>query len=192
MAMELAERQRCGALVLVIFSILMYLGKTSDVGDILSPASSRHADITWGETVVELSGDTAREGIYFIPRGSKVRDLLAIAGWKRESGRDRKILDSILKSGTSVQIVDESQGHAPIRFGRMSNAHRFALDMPIGLNAATADDLRMVRGIGEKTADEIVRTRTELGRFRKVDDLLYVKGIGPKKLETFRRSFYIE
>jgi competence protein ComEA len=64
--------------------------------------------------------------------------------------------------------------------------------MPIGLNSATAADLTMVQGIGEKTAERILETRAELGRFKAVDDLLEVKGIGEKKLEKFRRSFYID
>jgi competence protein ComEA len=57
-------------------------------------------------------------------------------------------------------------------------------DGKIILNQAGPDDLRHLPGIGPKRADAIVALRAKLGgRFKRVSDLLRVKGIGPKGLK---------
>jgi competence protein ComEA len=56
----------------------------------------------------------------------------------------------------------------------------------LDLNAATADQLDALPGIGPATAEAIVQYRTEHGRFRSVDGLLAVRGIGPSKLAAIR------
>jgi competence protein ComEA len=60
-------------------------------------------------------------------------------------------------------------------------------DDPVFLNTAGVDDLRRLPGIGEKRAEAILALRTRLGgRFRAVEDLLKVKGIGRATLRRLR------
>ena len=57
----------------------------------------------------------------------------------------------------------------------------------VRLNSATADQLTQVRGIGPKTAKDIIDKRTELGgKFTSIDQLLQVKGIKQKRLEKMK------
>ena len=56
----------------------------------------------------------------------------------------------------------------------------------IDLNTATSAQLQELPGVGEKTADAIVKYRKDHGKFHSVDELLNVKGIGEKKLEKIR------
>jgi competence protein ComEA len=62
---------------------------------------------------------------------------------------------------------------------------------PIDLNSATIEQLDALTGIGPATAKAIIDRRTQLGRFRSVDDLLTVKGIGSSKLESIRSSVVV-
>jgi competence protein ComEA len=57
----------------------------------------------------------------------------------------------------------------------------------ININTAGATDLQQVPGIGPSTAQKILDTRKSYGAFKSVDDLLAIKGIGPKKLEKMRK-----
>ena len=58
---------------------------------------------------------------------------------------------------------------------------------PIDLNAATVKELEQLPGIGPATAKAIVQFRAKSGRFRRVEDLLAVRGISVNKLEKLRR-----
>jgi competence ComEA-like helix-hairpin-helix protein len=58
---------------------------------------------------------------------------------------------------------------------------------PININTANVSDLQQVPGIGPSTAQKILDTRKSYGAFKSVDDLLAIKGIGPKRLEKMRK-----
>lgn len=57
---------------------------------------------------------------------------------------------------------------------------------PLDLNTATATQLQQVPGIGPKMAEAIVHMRETSGPFRRVDDLLAIRGIGKKKYRLIR------
>jgi competence protein ComEA len=61
----------------------------------------------------------------------------------------------------------------------------------VDLNTATLEQLDSLSGIGPATAKAIIERRNELGRFRSVDDLLTVKGIGPTNLESIRSGVVV-
>jgi competence protein ComEA len=58
---------------------------------------------------------------------------------------------------------------------------------PVNLNTADAEQLQLVPGIGPATADKILQMRKAYGAFKSVDDLLAIRGIGPKRLEKMRK-----
>lgn len=57
---------------------------------------------------------------------------------------------------------------------------------PVNLNTATAAELAMLPGVGPVLARRIVRHREKSGKFRRVEELLVIRGISPKKLEALR------
>jgi comEA protein len=58
---------------------------------------------------------------------------------------------------------------------------------PVNLNTASASELEEVPGIGPATAQKILDARKSYGSFKSVDDLLSIKGIGPKRLDKMRK-----
>lgn len=50
----------------------------------------------------------------------------------------------------------------------------------INLNTATVDQLETLPGIGRKTAERILEYRTKSGSFKRIEELMNVKGIGEK------------
>jgi competence protein ComEA len=51
---------------------------------------------------------------------------------------------------------------------------------PVNLNTATAAEIATLPGIGPKAAQRIVEHRQKNGGFKKVEELMKVKGIGEK------------
>src|SRR5207253_5356924 len=58
---------------------------------------------------------------------------------------------------------------------------------PININSASFEQLQQVPGIGPATAGKILQMRKSYGPFKSVDDLLAIRGIGPKRLEKMRK-----
>ena len=56
----------------------------------------------------------------------------------------------------------------------------------VNINTATVEQLEMLPGIGESRAREVVAARKKSGGFKRVEDLLEVKGIGESSLEKLR------
>jgi competence protein ComEA len=50
----------------------------------------------------------------------------------------------------------------------------------INLNTATVDQLTTLPGVGRRTAELIIEYRTKSGGFKKIEELMNVKGIGEK------------
>lgn len=55
-----------------------------------------------------------------------------------------------------------------------------ALSAPVNLNTATSADLEKLPGIGPALAARILEYRQKNGGFKKIEDLMNVKGIGEK------------
>ena len=57
---------------------------------------------------------------------------------------------------------------------------------PVNLNSASVEELQQVPGIGPATAKSIVNFREKSGPFRRVEDLLAIRGISKQALERMR------
>ena len=57
---------------------------------------------------------------------------------------------------------------------------------PVDINKATAEVLTSIPGVGQATAQRIVDWRGENGPFRRVEDLMKIKGIGEKSFAKIR------
>ncbi|MDJ0836157.1 MAG: helix-hairpin-helix domain-containing protein [Acidobacteriota bacterium] len=56
----------------------------------------------------------------------------------------------------------------------------------ININTGDAEELKKLPRIGPKMAQRIIDFRTEHGEFKKLEELLNVKGIGPKTFATLK------
>lgn len=66
------------------------------------------------------------------------------------------------------------------------------IEKKINLNTALADDLQKLPGIGPKLADLIITYRTKIGKFKSIEELMEVKGIGEKKFNKLKNFIVIE
>ena len=57
----------------------------------------------------------------------------------------------------------------------------------VNINTASAEELSTLKGIGAGTAEKIIKYR-EMHPFKRVDELMNVKGIGEKKFEKIKED----
>jgi competence ComEA-like helix-hairpin-helix protein len=127
---------------------------------------------------VEVTGAAAHPGVYSFDHPPTLAEV-----WRRAGGPEtRPSDDQKLASGSRVEITPAGR----YRLARMSGPQLLTLGLALDLNAATAQDLEALPGIGPVLARRILDYRTAHGQFKKIDDLMQVSGIGPKKLEKMR------
>ena len=93
-------------------------------------------------------------------------------------------------------IHADSRGCAPWRGRLLGIALALALAAPalgagtlsgvVNVNTASAEQLQLLPGVGESRAQAIVHARAARGRFRQVEELVEVKGIGELLLKRLR------
>ncbi|WP_374196655.1 helix-hairpin-helix domain-containing protein [Streptomyces sp. ISL-96] len=132
-----------------------------------------------GRIVVDVSGKVRQPGIHRLPAGSRVADALRAAGGIKADAdtaglnRARLLMDGEqVVVGVPAPVGGAGGGGAAAAGGTAG---------PIGLNAATAEQLETLPGVGPVLAQHIIDYRTEHGGFRSVDELSEVKGIGDRR-----------
>ncbi len=169
-------------------------GAASPAGS--APAAGPGGSTEPAELIVHAAGAVARPGLYRLPAGARVDDLVdAAGGLAPDADGDRLNLAAPLVDGSRVFVprvgepdvpVPVVPGPGPASDGGGTPSATTAPGPPVDLNTATLDELDTLPGVGPTTAQAILDYRAENGPFRSVDDLLDVRGIGDAKLEALR------
>ncbi len=130
-----------------------------------------------GKVFVQASGHVKTPGVYGFRKIPFVAELVDRAGGLREPGAQDIPHNHVpLGSGSRVN-VNRSSKQVTFVLQKMSPFHRLTLGIPISINNDTALGLTAVPGIGPKTAAAIVSARERAGGFRRLKDLMSIRGI---------------
>lgn len=163
---------------------------------------------TTGRLRVHVAGAVKRPGVYTLDAGARVVDAVRAAGGATESADLERInlaqtvLDTeqvvVPRRVASRPKVTVAPRHAPRRPVTTTSTPGASPSTPteagtpssteatVNLNTASVEQLDTLPGIGPATAKAIVSHRTRKGPFSRLDDLLAIDGIGPKKLDAIR------
>ena len=169
--------------------------------------------------VLYVTGSVKTPGVYRLPEGARVYELVDAAGGLTkvadavainmasllqdgdhlhvpqagddDSVRNRNRSSTGENLGTVVFAQGKQRDGATVRSQR-SNSSKSALNGPrIDINTASTTELQTLPGIGQSTSARIIQYRNENGRFKQTADLIKVPGIGAKKLEAIESFIFV-
>lgn len=145
--------------------------------------------------IVHVSGCVNKEGIVELPINSRVIDAINYAGGVKENADLSDInLASILEDGIKIYIpsLQEKTENAFNENNDLNISSKINENISsnstqkININTATQEQLDTLPGIGQLTALKIIEYRKENGKFKKIEDIKQVKGIGEAKFNKLK------
>ncbi len=204
--LKFSRREKLGifGLALVIFSLLL-LSYIAPASDISMPHTADSASLAWLTLGTnETKYDTEEAGVSADRSDNKSEysnfdpNALGIDGFEQLGFSHKQ----------SEVIVNYRGQYGPFRskadFGKIYvvRDEKFAELEPyiqidesrysIEINAATAEELQSLKGIGPKLADRIIKYRKKLGGFFSVDQLKEVYGLAPETIDGISNELYVD
>ena len=135
---------------------------------------------------VDVKGAVKSPGIYDLPVGSRVHDAVQKAGGLTEEA-DSKSLNLAQKVSDEALVYVPTKGEeAASQQVASGTTPSTSKEKKINLNKASLEELKQVKGLGGKRAQDIIDHREANGKFKSVDELKKVSGIGAKTIEKLK------
>ncbi|MBE6010596.1 MAG: hypothetical protein E7236_08045 [Lachnospiraceae bacterium] len=124
---------------------------------------------------VYICGEVVEPGVYPLPPGSRIYELVEAAGGLTESAAPESVnLAQELTDGQMINIPAEGEIQDASTVGTESGTD----GDKININTASKELLMSLNGIGETKAESILSYREQNGPFDSLEDLMQVDGIG--------------
>ncbi|WP_411738660.1 helix-hairpin-helix domain-containing protein [Peribacillus sp. S4] len=147
---------------------------------------------------VDVKGAVKSPGIFTAQAGDRVIDLISAAGsFTEKADTDKVNFAQIIEDQMVIyvpEIGEEDKGDLEnIQVGTSGDAiTKGTSGGLVNLNTATQEDLQTLTGIGPSKANAILEYRETIGKFKEVDELKQVTGIGDKTFERLRDSISVK
>lgn len=144
---------------------------------------------------VHIDGWIQNPGVYEIKENDRVNTIIEKAGGLKEGASIKSInLAARLSDGDKIYIPnreEEKQIETTEVKGNNTGTVKITKNNKININKASISELKQITGIGESTANKIIDYRDNVGKFKKIEDIKEVKGIGDSKYESIKDKITI-
>lgn len=152
---------------------------------------------------IHIIGEVNNEGIVELEEGSRIIDAIEKAGGVTENADVSKVnlafelsdgqkvrIPSLNENNEDNQYVTEDSGVEVLNeeqgIGGMSSNNK------VNINTASQTELETLTGIGPSIAAKIIKYREENGKFKNIEDLKNVSGIGDSKFEGLKDEIKVK
>lgn len=139
---------------------------------------------------VDVKGAVKSPGIYDLPVGSRINDAVQKAGGLTEQA-DAKAINLAQKISDEALVYVPTKEEATSQ-ATQSNASNSKENKKVNLNKASLEELKQVKGLGGKRAQDIIDHRESNGKFKSVDDLKKISGFGAKTIEKLKEYVTVD
>ncbi len=172
------------AAVLLLVSFLITRPKRPSPNDILqgNPQS----------VTIEIEGKIPNPGIYSFPRQVTVEQvLLEACGIGKDKIGNPQVLRRTVKAGSRITVIRNEKRVLAVKLARMEPDKCIVFSIPLDLNMVEEEHLTLIPGIGPELARRIIQYRSNKGGFRRIEELMEVRGIGQGKLRSLERYLVV-
>lgn len=157
---------------------------TNDSTDEKEDKNQKEESVKQDLITVDVKGAVKAPGIYDLPVGSRINDAVQKAGGLTDNADSKSI-------NLAQKISDETLVYVPTREEvtsqeTPSSSSNSKGNKKVNLNKASLEELKQVKGLGAKRAQDIIDHRDSNGKFKTVDDLKKISGFGAKTIEKLK------
>lgn len=197
------EKQKIIKIVVILivgcFAIVYYFlrnSKSSEYENILTSEvivsnTSNHEEIKETSKIkVYVTGEVNSPGVIELEEGSRIEDAIQGAGGiKAEANLKQINLAYEVEDGEKIYIPNLSEETEEAEETKTSEGNQVSTSNSNGkvnINKASETELTAVLGIGASTAQKIITYRDENGKFKTIEDIKNVSGIGDSKYNSMK------
>ena len=180
-----------GVLLLLVGVGGLFSKKEEDVEELAVVETTALAEKTEVSTTqeavifVDIKGAVKNPGVYQMKAGDRVKDALDAAGGLTGEADSQKV-NLAQRVEDQMVIVVPKVGEEATEIPVGGTSKEAAKDGKVNINTATVEELKTLKGVGEKKAEAIIEYRKKNGSFKTKEDLMKVRGIGKKLFESFQ------
>ena len=143
---------------------------------------------------VDVKGEIHHPGVYQMKAESRVKDLIEAAGGFTPLADDQKLNLAQLLEDQMVIVVPKKgeEVNSELDQAPTSQKKEVGKEGKVNINTATVEELKTLKGIGEKKAEAIIEYRKKNGSFKNKEELMKVRGIGKKLYESFQERVIVQ
>ena len=134
---------------------------------------------------VDIKGAVKNPGVYQMKSGDRVKDALEAAGGLTGEADSQKV-NLAQRVEDQMVIVVPKVGEEATEMPAGLTGKEASKEGKVNINTATVEELKTLKGVGEKKAEAIIEYRKKNGSFKTKEDLMKVRGIGKKLFESFQ------
>lgn len=134
---------------------------------------------------VDIKGAVKNPGVYQMKVGDRVKDALEAAGGLTAEADSQKV-NLAKRLEDQMVIVVPKVGEEAEEIPAGETRKEATKEGKVNINTATVEELKTLKGVGEKKAEAIIEYRKKNGSFQTKEDLMKVRGIGKKLFESFQ------
>lgn len=186
--------------MILLFGVIIYftIGKDENYENIYIDNMKALENVSNSSNIEEVEkikihiiGEVNNPGIYEVLLGSRIQDVIIAAGGQtKDADLDKVNLAYELEDGQKIRIpsiFDEKIAYIYNDSGEnVIENNENTESVKINLNKATLEELQKINGVGPSLAEKIISYRKENGKFKSIEDLKNVSGIGEKKYESIK------
>ena len=184
------------AAIVVVVAFLFFLlkGNSTEMPEIREGSETAVTEESTGTAanlMIDIGGEVNEPKVAELPEGSRVEDAIKAAGGTTPEA-DMTGINRAAFVTDGEKIFIPAAGSSDEADGDKSPGQRMTdQDGKININTADSAALQELNGVGPATAEKIISYREKNGRFKSVEDIKNVSGIGDKTFEKLKEHIKV-